>query len=370
MKSVVISAVNFTEGGPLTVLRDCLQVASEVLDDEWQIYAIVNNKNLINNSRITFLELPQVKGSWFRRVKAEWFDFGALFDNQKIDLWFSLHDMTPRVNARRQVVYCHNPSPFYNIGIKEVFLEPKFGLFNLFYRYLYGAFIGRNFAVVVQQEWLREKFMNLFGVKNVIVSYPSLVSAVNAHQGDFDWPAETRSNQRTIFLYPALPRVFKNIEVICEAIQMLPEHLKRGVELRLTLSGHENRYARYIYNRFSSIEAIKFIGRLDYDEMMRQYRVCDAVLFPSKLETWGVPLTEAKYFNKPIFVADLPYSHETVGAYDAVEFLDADSPACWRNALVNFIDCKCLNNSHTMPTPSEPFARGWHNLWKTLINGL
>jgi hypothetical protein len=40
------------------------------------------------------------------------------------------------------------------------------------------------------------------------------------------------------------------------------------------------------------------------------------------METWGLPISEAKNFNIPILAADLPYAHETIGMYKKVKFFD------------------------------------------------
>ena len=68
--------------------------------------------------------------SYLHRCYYEYFYFKKLSDKYKPFLWLSLHDMTPNVEANIRAVYCHNPSPFYDISIKEFFLDPRFGLFK------------------------------------------------------------------------------------------------------------------------------------------------------------------------------------------------------------------------------------------------
>lgn len=54
---------------------------------------------------------------------------------------------------------------------------------------------------------------------------------------------------------------------------------------------------------------------------MKLYNTSDCLIFPSKLETWGLPISEMKFFGKPILIADELYAKETVGGYDKVQFL-------------------------------------------------
>lgn len=362
MLRIVVSAVNFTEGGPLTVLRECLASAVAVLPDEWEIVALVHRADLINEPRVRLISIPSSKKSWFHRLYWEWFGFGRISRELKPTLWLSLHDVTPRVSAMRQAVYCHNPSPFYRIGLREAFQEPKFLMFNLFYVWLYRAFIHRNYCVIVQQEWLRAEFVRRMGSLSVVVAHPSL--RVDEHPfTPILWPT-------FVFIYPALPRVFKNIETLCKAVQILASRGVAGFEVRLTLDGSENRYARWLLRRFGALAQIRFIGRQTKAEMDAHYREVSSVVFPSKLETWGLPISEGKQRRLPLLVADLPYARETVGDYDLVSFFPAESSEALADFMQSMIKqtWQPTGNQHVSPEP--PFAPDWGNLWGILTNEL
>jgi len=369
-KHVVISAVNFSEGGPLTVLLESLDAAAQYLPVEWKITALVHRKELISNPRINTLAFPHSKRSWLTRLWLEWVEFDRLSKSIKPDLWLSLHDITPRVHARRQAVYCHNPSPFHKLTWRDAWLDPTFALFNLLYGRLYGAFISRNHTVVVQQAWLRQSFRLLYGHPNIVVAYPTkpyVVSpAIRSHPGSYS----SDKARQLVLLYPALPRVFKNVEVICEAMKLLPPSIIGHLELRLTLSGVENPYARYLHQRFSSVPGIRFIGRLNREQMAEEYRACDVVVFPSRLETWGLPITEAKSLNKPLLVADLPFAHETVGNYSAVSFLPATHAPAWAKVFEQLVGGRYSFGVQDLSVPDEPFAADWPQLWRLLTQGL
>jgi len=368
-KRLVVSAVNFSEGGPLTVLIESLDAAAATLGTEWEIVALVHDAGLITNPRIRTLAFPDSKRSWLKRLQLEWQGFKALSTQLQPDLWVSLHDITPRVLARRQAVYCHNPSPFYRITWREALLEPKFVLFNLFYAQLYRVFIQRNAAVVVQQHWLRQAFSRLYRHPNIIVAHPGQQPAPG---GAPEAPRrqEGSAGSPMVLLYPALPRVFKNIEVVCQAMATLPEALARRLDVRFTLDGSENRYARHLVRRYGSTPGVHFIGRQSRSQMAEQYARCDAVLFPSKLETWGLPITEAKTLGKPLLVADLPYAHEAVGTYDKVAFIAPTDPKAWAAALHGLVNGTWRYPGQTAAPPAAPFAPDWPALWLLLTKGL
>jgi glycosyltransferase involved in cell wall biosynthesis len=371
-RRVVVSAVNFTEGGPLTILRECLMSAVDVLPEKWEIIALVHDEFIIGDiSRVRFVSFPQCKRSWFIRMYYELHGFSRRFSGTHVDLWLSLHDVTPNVSARRQVVYCHNPSPFYSVSLREGILDFRFLLFNLFYEKLYRINIRKNYAVVVQQNWLRKEFSKKFNHGKIIVAYPE--DSRGAGEGDFfEGHRESRCSDRsaTVILYPSLPRVFKNFEILCEAVKLMQRADAAKIELRITIDGTENNYARSLYEVYGNCESIKFIGRKNRAEMDAEYFGADVVAFPSKLETWGLPISEAKKFGKPLLVADLPYAHETVGNYRLVSFLPATDARAWATAFLKISsDCWSFSGSRQQ-LPGEPFVSNWPALWGLLRDGM
>ena len=369
-KHVVLSAINFSEGGPLTVLQESLEAAAQCLPAEWKITALLHRKDLITHPRIETFAFPQSKRSWLTRLWLEWVVFDQLSKSLKPDLWLSLHDITPRVRARRQAVYCHNPSPFHKLTWRDAQLEPSFALFNLLYARLYGVFLSRNHTVVVQQAWLRQAFRRLYAHPNVVVAYPTQSDEGLSVTAQIHASGRFSDARPLVMLYPALPRVFKNIEVLCEAMIRLPPAARGTLELQLTLSGTENPYARDFYRRFLSVNGVRFIGRQTKQQMAKAYRACDVVVFPSRLETWGLPITEAKALNKPLLVADLPYAHETVGSCSAVSFLPVTDVQAWAKAFEQIACGQHAFGSQTRTAPEAPFAADWPQLWRLLTEGL
>jgi len=363
MKKIIVSAVNFTEGGPLSILKDCLEFLSLSLSGEYEVIALVNDERLFSYKNIRYISFPNSKKSWANRLYYEYFYFNKLAKQLDPFLWISLHDITPNVKAERLAVYCHNPAPFYKMSFREIWLDPKFMVFNLFYKYLYSINIQKNNFVIVQQEWLRREFVKLFNVKNVIVAHPGAGERRIA-KNDRE---ESKGNDRCVFFYPAFPRVFKNFEIICEALKLLLKEGEGKFEVILTLSGHENRYARYISQLSKDIEQIKFVGAQEKHQVYEFYRMADCVIFPSKIETWGLPITEAKLFGKDLLLADFEYAHETLGAYDKVLFFDAHDPATLAEAMKSVI-YKTVSFQRTAdPLIPDPFTQSWKDLFNILL---
>lgn len=319
MINVVISGINFTSGGPLSVMRDFLIEINH--KQGVNVVALVNSVNLypVNQlGNISFIEFPKSKSSWLFRLWYEYFYFRRLSESLGCDIWISMHDITPVVHAKYLVTYCHNASPFCDFDYKYFRFDKKFAAFNLFYRYLYRINVKSNDFVVVQQHWMKAAFEKLLPVREVVVARPNISEIiVNASDDKID--------RIPTFVFPAFPRVFKNFEVICKAADLVSQNFPNvDFNVLITIDGSENDYSRWIVDEYSRLRCLKFIGLRSRDEVYEIYRNSDALIFPSKLETWGLPITEYRQFDKPIFCSDLPYARETSAGYNKVKYFNPD----------------------------------------------
>jgi glycosyltransferase involved in cell wall biosynthesis len=352
---LVISAVNLVEAGPLSVLIDCLASAARTLGTRYEIIALVHRASLVPVEGIRLIEYPEVKGSWLRRLYFEYHACRRISRELDADIWLSLHDATPNVVARQRMVYCQNAAPFYPLRWRDAVREPTFIAFTLLYRWVYRINIHCNNLVIVQQDWLRREFRERFGVRHVVVAYPDVARATLG--------APTPSVQRTIrFIYPTLPRVFKNIELIGHAARALNRRGVGNFEVLVTVGADENDYARELARDFADVIALKLIGRRSRQEVFDLYATSDCLLFPSKLESWGLPMTEFQASARPILAANLPYAHENLSAYGNAAYFDVGDAHALAGLMEDVIAGRFQPVAATNTTPAAPFVRGWDEL--------
>ena len=363
---IVISGVNLRSGGTLSILNDCLRYLDDYLSEKYKIIALVHDKSiLIRTNNIEFIEFPKSINSYFYRLYYEYIYFYKLSKQLQPFLWFSLHDISPRVQTETQAVYCHNSSPFYNISLRELILDPKFALFSWLYKYVYKINIWKNDYVIVQQNWIRNRFQDMYKIKKCIVAHP----VINMNSNDYQLPMKVDhiKSKKVTFFYPSFPRVFKNFEVICDAFEQLEQKYKDRIEVLLTIDGSENRYAKAIFEKYGHNSSIKFIGLQTREVVFELYSKVDCLIFSSKLETWGLPISEFKEFRKPMLLADLPYAHETVGDYDKVSFFSVDNASQLSKYIEEFVDHKIVYDTNKEQAVAEPFANDWSQLFNILL---
>ncbi|MCJ8166400.1 glycosyltransferase [Pontibacter sp. E15-1] len=370
-QTIVVSGINMVEGGILSILSDCLAYLDTYLHQDYNIVALVHKKSFFQTKHVTYIEYEDAKSSWFRRIWYEYFYFKKLSRELSPLLWLSLHDMSPNIDAKIKAVYCHNSTPFYSTTLETLKMEPKLVAFSAFYKYLYRINIKKNDYIIVQQKWLREEFKKLFNVDNIIVSHPTVNvqpgSAILNHSKKL--LAQNGLKQNFIFFYPSFPRVFKNFEVAFEASKLLQQRGYHNFKLIVTLAGNENKYAAHLYRLYKNDPLIEWKGLLPRNEVFDIYAEADCLLFPSKLETWGLPITEFREYNKPMLLANLPYAKETAEGYSKAKFVEPDNPpkladameAALNNCLV-FDKTECENQPRT-----KLEVVGWKELFSVLL---
>ncbi|RYZ96245.1 MAG: glycosyltransferase family 1 protein, partial [Sphingobacteriaceae bacterium] len=147
MFKIVVSGVNLTDSGKLSVLQDCLSTLKQIkTQKKLDVTVLVHRTQLVKDYQddFTIIEYPEVKSSWFKRINFEYFHSKTLSLQIKPHLWINLHDVSANVICPYKVVYCHNPSPFYKIDYQNFFIDITFSMFCLFYKYLYGINIKSN----------------------------------------------------------------------------------------------------------------------------------------------------------------------------------------------------------------------------------
>ena len=368
VKTIVVSAVNLRKGGTLTILRDCLKYLSHLVDGgEYKVVAIVHKKELCDYPGIECIEMPEIINGWGKRL---WFEYVTCKKISEelapVYLWLSLHDTSPIVRANRQAVYCQTSFPFYKWSLRDFKMDFKIPLFAMFTKYAYKVNIRSNRYLIVQQNWLREGFSRMFGLdksKFVVAPPQKKTAEINP---------ESIANQVYTFFYASTPDCHKNFETLCEAAKLLELALgDNRFKVVLTLSGAENKYSQWLYKNWGNVNSINFAGFMSKERLYGYYKSSDCFIFPSKVETWGLPITEFMETSpdKPMLLSDLPYAHETAAGASQVCFFNPNDPIELKNRMKEMIENNC---SALKPVPKqiieEPTAKSWEELFEILLN--
>lgn len=308
-------------GGAVGILRDYHRRA---LLDEGNEYLFVLSSDLLEESgNVKVLCFPCVKKSWIHRVAFDIFKMPRLVKKYNPDRIVSLQNTKVPLTKTEQWVYLHNALPRWVCDTRFSFWgEPLLWTYQNIIGRVIARSVRRADRVIVQSEWMKERCCRELSLSPdlFVVERPKLNAS-----GDIE--AKRRPRDGSVrFLYPASAASYKNHEVIVEACSMLEQRGIRQYVVQLTLSGEETRAIAALKAR-SEKEGLPlvFVGNLSSREMNQAYADSDVLLFPSVVESFGLPLLEAQKYMLSIVAADLSYAHETIGSYLNVKYFNPKS---------------------------------------------
>lgn len=237
-----------------------------------------------------------VKASSKARLKFELFTGGKWVNSLAPDIVFSLENMLPKGidPGIKQVLYIHQPVGFqhekkFSIIKKN---EREQGIYQRFYHPMIIASARRADRIVVQTEWMRRSLINDEKMA------PERVCKVPPDIPDLSCFLKTGEFDCTRFFYPASNLPYKNHAVIESAREILE---REGYEPKVSYTKEK------VFPR---------------EEIFAEYNR-STLLFPSYLETYGMPLGEAQQFGNPIIAADTEFAREVLEGYDNAFFFNA-----------------------------------------------
>jgi len=302
--------------GSLSILQDFYKEVKK-LEKNINWFFCVSNVEYIDQFSANILDFSWTKKSWFHRFFFDYFIVRKLVKKLKIDALFSMQNVTfPGVRVR-QIVYFHQSiqfSPYrYRLFKKE---EMNFWVRqNIISRYMKKS-LNNSFAIIVQSSWFKDRVENwLYPKKIQIRIIKPVIHNYNAREYDLN-------SARNNFFYPAGGGHHKNHDLIIDACIELKLANINNYAVFFTLNGNENAYVKKIALKVKKHNLpIFFIGNLSKDEVFKYYSIC-TLLFPSTIETFGLPLLEGIIAKSIIFSSDLPFAHEILDEYNNVSYFD------------------------------------------------
>lgn len=362
--NVFVNVIAAKSGGAITILN---QFISSINKNDIGVearYFIFVNKNLkyddFDNVCFCYIE----NRNFLKRI---YWDFYGLKkwskkNNVKPDCIISFQNTGVFYRNIKQIIYFHQMLSL-DFHRWNLFKRKERGLF--FYRYLYPfyikLFINKHVKFITQLESTRNALVGRFNVSkdNVFVIRPDvyLTSNDKINNAYFD-------DNKIHLLYVANSNVYKNHIAIVEAIGILSK--KRDLSNILIHFTCDKDYTDRFVKRISSLgldDTFIFEGVLSFDRITSLYNSVQILLYPSYIESFGLPLIEGASYGLPIICSDLLYARDVIRDYEGVTFVKVDDYYEWADAIDHCIEnprkSKCLLGS----CESE-----WNKLFDLMFN--
>ena len=331
-------------------------------------YYIFVDKNVIcpEIDGVEYIKIDVKNG--FKRIKFDYWDCRMLLAIKGIipDLIISLQNtgITCLKNIP-QIIYYHQPLPIYPQHWNPLRCDERT---LAFYKWIYPFFIKisykkNNVDFVAQIQFIKDGIINRFNINpdHVHVLFPD-VEKVNIENLKF-YKFEPGTYN---FLYPAVNVKYKNHLLLPEMMIELAnynERYSKNVRIHLTISSSDNPVLLRKIKEYGLSHNFVFHGVITHQDLLSMYSSCHGLLFPSTIETLGLPLIEAGRFGVGIIASDLDYAHQVMGNYQGIFYEDANNAPDWARQLLTL----CLEKPQRFPYLKEREYSSWCDFFR-LVN--
>lgn len=302
-------------GGVFSVLEDFYKEIVNSEDDNDWIFLLAD-KYFPETKRVKILTFHDIKTNWFKRLSFELVTGRKIINRLHPDIYFSLQNtMTLGIAASKKVAYVHQPLFFQKDILFSFFKKKEVSL--AIHQRLIGRFINFTLRkekpiVIVQTKWMKDAIVSykVLPEEKVLIVPPKKIAM----------PNKGIINLENEFFFPSIVRSYKNHIIIFKAVELLQ---KEGMyKYRVNITGKPEEFDVLSSNLAKQIH---FMGTIERKLVFKEYEK-SVLIFPSLMETYGLPLLEAKMVGTIIFAADLPYAHEVLGGYTNAYYFDPKDP--------------------------------------------
>lgn len=236
----------------------------------------------------------------------------------------SLNGLPPlfRIGIKHNKVYifCQNRLVFENDVYSKLFniFYLKTNLYLLIHKIIFNLFKRSSDILVVQTQSMMQLMLDL-KIKNKIILQEKIwgtinkenyTSLLNVGKYNFQYNQKLKYikdlyKSNILYFYPAYFLPHKNHFKLIKAFEKLEEKDMKSHKLILTISNDD--YHSLFKNKNPNVI---LLNDLTYKEIFIIYRFIDYLIFPSLLESYGLPLLEAMFSNIDIIASDLPFVYD------------------------------------------------------------
>lgn len=341
---IIVNATALDNGGALSILHQFIENIPADNERQWLIFipdtvTIECGKSNVRLEALSGIK-PMHKRLWWDAIGLKrWLKS----HNIEPDATISLQNTGFRVGKKvPSFIYYHQSIPFSPFTWSPFKAEERtFWFYKNIYPLFVRLFLRKDTRVFVQLEYIKKEFAKKFNhpPEQIEVYIPNAVMPTII-------PTKPDTDKPQLF-YPAMGHFYKNHRVIIEALAKVD----RDVEVCFTTERPSNTQID---------KRIRHLGILPFEKVCEMYASSDALLFPSCIETFGLPLIEAAMTGIPIIASDLPYAREVLKGYEGATFVGYNDVEGWAYAIQSIEKGKRYSPIDISAKP------GWKDLFLSL----
>lgn len=181
----------------------------------------------------------------------------------------------------------------------------------------YPAFCDRADLVLVESSWTKRDVAQRFDIKPekiAVCTFPPATGGYRAPNVNDIEALRKKLHFQDFVFYPAQTWPHKNHIRLLQALAVLRDQF--GLVVPLVCSGRTTGFIQEIEKQIDSLglrSQVQFLGFVDEIEIMALYRLCTAVVVPTKFESVSFPVWEAFQAGKAVACSNVTSLPEQVG---------------------------------------------------------
>jgi len=370
--NIVLLAHNLRASGGLAVGKGIISVLPDLAPMHNYLIFVPANSNYPHHSNkpnVSIVECPQ-KGLlhrliWERRIMRR-----AIKDFNPDWIW-CLGNIGFAHPVCRMSVLFHKPHSIYphrHHGYSLIAGLLKRSTSLLVQRVLIRRGLQAADRVYCQTETVRKRLIMSYrlpdekvGICPSSITLPRICHDISVPKALF----EIKKNHERVLLMPGKFMAHKNFRRVFYAFRSIPD----SIACVFTISSDDGKQARRLIDAIKRERlSIYCVGMIPANDMAGWYQNVDGIIFPSLMETLGLPHLEAMHWGCPVIASDLDFAHEVCG--ESALFVNPFSEKSIRDGILKL--CKSNELCNTLRTQGRQrtltLQIGWNNILSDILD--
>ena len=309
MKKIIIQAINVSGLGSVNWVQNFLYSYKNHFSNNISEFYL--NEKIILNDNHDYKIIKKINNNFFYKL---YFYLKIILTINKDTCLFSLSDL-PVPFVKNQILFVNQANLISPVINKYSSKSIIFIIKRLYFR----IFIQKLNRIFVQSVHMKKCLIKTYRIQSNYINILNIPIQPTKER-------YTKKKENIIrLLYPANHYSYKNHKIITD---MLSDNSIKNLLIYFTATISE-------FQKFKNFKSIRRIDYYSYKNTYKIYNKFDGLIYPSRIESLGLPLQEALNFKIPILCSDLPYSRELLKEYGY--YFNQESKTSLRNTILYFM---------------------------------
>ena len=309
MKKIIIQAINVSGLGSVNWVQNFLYSYKNHFSNNISEFYL--NEKIILNDNHDYKIIKKTNNNFFYKL---YFYLKIILTINKDTCLFSLGDL-PVPFVKNQILFVNQANLISPVINKYSSKSIIFIIKRLYFR----IFIQKLNRIFVQSVHMKKCLIKTYRIQSNYINILNIPIQPTKER-------YTKKKENIIrLLYPANHYSYKNHKIITD---MLSDNSIKNLLIYFTATISE-------FQKFKNFKSIRRIDYYSYKNTYKIYNKFDGLIYPSRIESLGLPLQEALNFKIPILCSDLPYSRELLKEYGY--YFNQESKTSLRNTILYFM---------------------------------